>query len=64
MLLFSAAANIFLPELREARMSWAKNSVLTTVYDFFDVGGSEEELNKLIDLVEMSPSSSSHYSEI
>lgn len=50
---FSAAATIFPPELDEARMSWAKNSVLTTVVDdFFDGGGSEEELNKLIDLVE------------
>ncbi|XP_027077703.2 ent-kaurene synthase TSP4, chloroplastic-like [Coffea arabica] len=50
---FSAAATIFSPELYEARMSWAKNCVLTTVTDdFFDVGGSEEELRNLIDLLE------------
>lgn len=48
---FSAAATIFQPELSDARMSWAKNSVLTTVIDdFFDVGGSMEELNNLIQL--------------
>lgn len=46
---FSAAATIFQPELSDARMSWAKNGVLTTVIDdFFDVGGSMEELNNLI----------------
>jgi ent-kaurene synthase len=34
-------------------MSWAKNGVLTTVVDdFFDVGGSEEELVNLIELIE------------
>ncbi|KAL3503768.1 hypothetical protein ACH5RR_038217 [Cinchona calisaya] len=50
---FSAAATIFAPELSDARMSWAKNGVLTTVVDdFFDVGGSLEELKKLIELVE------------
>nr|XP_018628340.1 ent-kaur-16-ene synthase, chloroplastic isoform X5 [Nicotiana tomentosiformis] len=48
---FSAAATIFHPELSDARMSWAKNGVLTTVVDdFFDVGGSMEELNNLIQL--------------
>ncbi|KAK4355062.1 hypothetical protein RND71_024033 [Anisodus tanguticus] len=48
---FSAAATIFQPELSDARMSWAKNGVLTTVIDdFFDVGGSMEELNNLIQL--------------
>lgn len=46
---FSAAATIFAPELSDARMSWAKNGVLTTVVDdFFDVGGSMEELMNLI----------------
>nr|QIA61389.1 terpene synthase 4 [Chiococca alba] len=50
---FSAAATIFSPELSDARISWAKNGVLTTlVDDFFDVGGSLEELKKLIELVE------------
>lgn len=49
----SAAATIFPPELSDARMSWAKNGVLTTVVDdFFDVGGSKEELENLIALVE------------
>lgn len=50
---FSAAATIFSPEQSDARLSWAKNSVLTTVVDdFFDIGGSEEELLNLIQLVE------------
>lgn len=50
---FSAAATLFSPELTDARISWAKNGVLTTVVDdFFDVGGSEEELINLIELVE------------
>ncbi|XP_060188799.1 ent-kaurene synthase 1, chloroplastic isoform X3 [Lycium barbarum] len=48
---FSAAATIFQPELSDARLSWAKNGVLTTVIDdFFDVGGSMEELNNLVQL--------------
>ncbi|RWV82760.1 hypothetical protein GW17_00055714 [Ensete ventricosum] len=39
--------------MSEARMSWAKNSILTTVVDdFFDFGGSREELESLISLVE------------
>ncbi|XP_074367131.1 ent-kaurene synthase-like 1 isoform X2 [Apium graveolens] len=50
---FSAAATLFSPELSDARMSWAKNGILTTVVDdFFDVGGSIEELLNLIQLVE------------
>ena len=50
---FSAAATIFPPELSDARMSWAKNAVLTTVVDdFFDVGGSVQEVVNLIQLVE------------
>nr|QWD59165.1 diterpene synthase class I [Aconitum carmichaelii] len=50
---FSAAATLFPPELFDARMSWAKNSVLTTVVDdFYDGGGSREELLNLIELVE------------
>ncbi|KAM7250597.1 hypothetical protein ACFE04_022480 [Oxalis oulophora] len=50
---FSAAASIFPPELSNARTSWAKNGVLTTVVDdFFDVGGTTEELLNLIQLME------------
>ncbi|XP_010260723.1 PREDICTED: ent-kaur-16-ene synthase, chloroplastic isoform X2 [Nelumbo nucifera] len=50
---FSAAATLFSPELSDARISWAKNSLLTTVVDdFFDIGGSKEELENLIKLVE------------
>nr|WBW04421.1 terpene synthase [Ficus ischnopoda] len=50
---FSGAATLFAPELSEARISWAKNGVLTTVVDdFFDVGGSEDELLSLIQLME------------
>lgn len=50
---FSGAATLFAPELSEARISWAKNGVLTTVVDdFFDVGGSEDELLNLIQLME------------
>lgn len=49
----SAAATVFSSELSDARISWAKNGVLTTVVDdFFDVGGSKEELENLIALVE------------
>ncbi|XP_037453550.1 ent-kaur-16-ene synthase, chloroplastic-like [Triticum dicoccoides] len=49
----SAAANICEPELSDARSSLTKNAVLTTVVDdFFDVGGSIEELGNLISLVE------------
>lgn len=54
---FSAAATLFSPELSDARMAWAKNGILTTVVDdFFDVGGSIEELLNLIQLVEKYPS--------
>ncbi|KAJ4981935.1 hypothetical protein NE237_032772 [Protea cynaroides] len=50
---FSGAATLFSPELSDARLSWAKNGVLTTVIDdFFDCGGSKEELITLIELVE------------
>ncbi|KAM0916835.1 hypothetical protein ACQ4PT_009873 [Festuca glaucescens] len=49
----SAAATIFSPELSDARISWAKNSILTAAADdFFDVGGSKEELQNLVALVE------------
>ncbi|XP_038689059.1 ent-kaurene synthase, chloroplastic-like isoform X2 [Tripterygium wilfordii] len=50
---FSAAGTSFSPELSDARISWAKNTVLTTVVDdFFDIGGSEEELANLVHLLE------------
>lgn len=49
----AAAATLYFPELSDARMSWAKNGVLTTVVDdFFHIGGSGEELVNLIELVE------------
>ncbi|KAJ3698515.1 hypothetical protein LUZ61_002220 [Rhynchospora tenuis] len=49
----SGAATIFSPDLSDARISWSKNGVLTTVVDdFFDVGGSIEELENLIALFE------------
>lgn len=50
---FSAAATLTAPELSDARMSWAKNCVLTTVIDdLFDVGGTMEEMKNLVELVE------------
>ncbi|KAI3906335.1 hypothetical protein MKW92_049528 [Papaver armeniacum] len=52
-LYFSAASTLFSPELSDARLSWAKNAVLVTVVDdFFDGGGSEEELLNLAELFE------------
>uniref|UniRef100_N1R153 Ent-kaurene synthase-like protein 3 n=1 Tax=Aegilops tauschii TaxID=37682 RepID=N1R153_AEGTA len=50
----SAASTMFPPELSDARILWAKNGALTTVVDdFFDVGGSKDELENLTALVEM-----------
>ncbi|GKE74694.1 Ent-kaur-16-ene synthase, chloroplastic-like protein, partial [Tanacetum coccineum] len=50
---FSVAATLSSPELSDARISWAKSSILTTVIDdFFDVGGSMDELANLIQCVE------------
>ncbi|KAK3220893.1 hypothetical protein Dsin_014863 [Dipteronia sinensis] len=50
---FSVAATLIFPELSHAREFWAKNGVLITVVDdFFDVGGSEEELVNLVQLIE------------
>jgi ent-kaurene synthase len=50
---FAAAGTIFHPELSDARLSWAKNSVLVIVSDdFFDVEGSREELENLVALVQ------------
>ncbi|MFS8027330.1 putative ent-kaurene synthase [Helianthus anomalus] len=50
---FSVAATLSSPELSDARISWAKNGILTTVVDdFFDVGGTIDELANLIQCVE------------
>ncbi|TVU15794.1 hypothetical protein EJB05_39332, partial [Eragrostis curvula] len=50
----SAAGTIFPPEQSDVRVFWALNGVLTTIVDdFFDVGGSKEELENLVILVEM-----------
>ncbi|KAM0909231.1 hypothetical protein ACQ4PT_014946 [Festuca glaucescens] len=49
----TASASIFPPELSDARIFWAKNCVLLTISDdLFDVGGSKEELENLVALVE------------
>ncbi|KAM3390515.1 hypothetical protein ACQJBY_012235 [Aegilops geniculata] len=49
----SASATIFPRELSDARITWAKRSVLSSISDdFFDVGGSREELENLVALVE------------
>ncbi|TVU29575.1 hypothetical protein EJB05_21149 [Eragrostis curvula] len=43
------ASDIFPSELSEARVEWVKNAILTiAVDDFFDVGGSTEELENLV----------------
>ena len=50
---FSVASTLSSPELSDARISWAKSGILTTVIDdFFDVGGSMDELANLIQCVE------------
>ncbi|WOL15863.1 ent-kaur-16-ene synthase, chloroplastic-like [Canna indica] len=50
---FSAAATLFSPEMSDARIFLAKNCILATVVDdFFDIGGSREELVNFISLVE------------
>ncbi|KAF2304497.1 hypothetical protein GH714_032784 [Hevea brasiliensis] len=49
---FSIAAVLSHPHLSDARISWAQMSVLVTIVDdFFDLGGSMEELLNLIELV-------------
>ncbi|CAA6658148.1 unnamed protein product [Spirodela intermedia] len=49
---FSAAATLFPSEMSDARMSFAKNSVLATlVDDIFDNVGSKEELVNLLQLM-------------
>ncbi|KAL4586173.1 hypothetical protein LXL04_010805 [Taraxacum kok-saghyz] len=50
---FSAASFLSAPELSDARLSWAKSSILTTVIDdFFDVGGSMDELVNFVQILE------------
>ncbi|XP_050212111.1 ent-kaurene synthase TSP4, chloroplastic-like [Mercurialis annua] len=50
---FSISSSMFQPIYSDARTSWAQNSVLTTIVDdFFDYGGSMEELSNLIELIE------------
>lgn len=50
---FSAAASISPPEMSDARISWSKTALLTSVVDdFFDVGGSKEEQENLLALME------------
>nr|XP_043638080.1 ent-kaurene synthase 2, chloroplastic-like [Erigeron canadensis] len=50
---FSVAATLYSPELSDARICWAKNSILVTIVDdFFDVGGSMDEFENLIQCVE------------
>lgn len=48
----SAAGTMFPLELSDARIFGVKNGVLTTIVDdFFDIGGSKEELENLTALV-------------
>ncbi|XP_047309417.1 terpene synthase 6, chloroplastic-like [Impatiens glandulifera] len=49
----SAAMMFPSPHLSHVRIFWVKSAVLTIMFDdFFDVGGSDEELKNLIQLVE------------
>ncbi|XP_057822889.2 copalyl diphosphate synthase 1 isoform X2 [Cryptomeria japonica] len=49
---FSVASTLFSPEMSAARIVWTKNAVLTTVIDdFYDVGGSTEELQCFLEAV-------------
>ena len=58
---FSAAATVFQPELSDARMTWAKHSMLAIlVDDFYDMGASQEEMDNLTQLVEKYVSIVSH----
>ncbi|KAK9074298.1 hypothetical protein SSX86_006895 [Deinandra increscens subsp. villosa] len=50
---FSGASVLSSPELSDARITWAKGAFLVTISDdFFDVDGSVEELENLIQCVE------------
>ncbi|XP_065867881.1 terpene synthase 6, chloroplastic-like [Euphorbia lathyris] len=49
---FTIAAILSDPQHSDARISWAQNTVFVTIVDdFFDYGGSMEELHNLIDLL-------------
>uniref|UniRef100_A0A0D9VHD1 Uncharacterized protein n=1 Tax=Leersia perrieri TaxID=77586 RepID=A0A0D9VHD1_9ORYZ len=49
----SGAATVFPPEMSDARTSWAKTAWLTAVVDdLLDVGGSKEERENIMELVE------------
>ncbi|KAL6899724.1 hypothetical protein ACP4OV_006382 [Aristida adscensionis] len=51
--IFMASAVFPTSELSNARVAWVKNTILTVVLDdFFDVGGSAEELENLVALIE------------
>ncbi|KAK4285637.1 hypothetical protein QN277_002308 [Acacia crassicarpa] len=50
---FSAAATLTSPELREARLAWAKQGLVGCVVDdFFDVSGTEKEQINLVNLMD------------
>ncbi|KAI4323262.1 hypothetical protein L6164_022882 [Bauhinia variegata] len=49
----TAASKIVLPELSDARLSWVKNGCLTIVVDdFFDLWASEDDMTKIMQLLE------------
>lgn len=59
---FSAASFLSSPDLSDARISWAKSSILTTVIDdFFDVGGSMDELVNFVHIIEKYIHNTSNY---
>ena len=50
---FTVAATLTSPELRDVRLTWAKQAFLTCVVDdFYDVWGTQEEHINLIHLME------------
>ncbi|KAL6646140.1 hypothetical protein ACP70R_017748 [Stipagrostis hirtigluma subsp. patula] len=50
---FCTAATMFPSQLSEARIAWAKGCVLVTMIDdFFDYGGSREEIANLVALID------------
>ncbi|XP_055961888.1 ent-kaur-16-ene synthase, chloroplastic-like [Mercurialis annua] len=50
---FLNTATLIGPELADARLSFTKNCILATVIDdFFDIAGSKEELENLVQLIE------------
>ncbi|KAI4323264.1 hypothetical protein L6164_022884 [Bauhinia variegata] len=49
----AAASSVFSPELTDARLSWTKSGCLTIIVDdFFDLWASEEDMTKIIQLLE------------